>query len=1426
MSNNKKIRSRLDQLFTDIKDNEKEQTTPSPKKGRRIFIPEPASPTAPVLDLVEDRQSETGAVTGYNELSAPIPETKRQITLTDVSPKLSGMLMTIPFQTGDDWNLIQLEKEAHQHWKKEDQLLVKQIVDQLGLALQNAHLFGETQKSAGQMASVAEIATKITSILDLQPLIETAVQLTQRRFSLYHAHIFLFDRDLNTLRVKACGWEENDIHQGAQSNIEIKLNAPISIVARAARERKPVVDNDVLSDPTWLPNPMLPNVQSELAIPVLAGEQVLGVLNVHSDKLNFFSPADVSIMTTLAAQIGSAIQNARLFDETQKHTRELATLNEIVQIVSEQIGLKQVLDAAYQQIKKLVPVDGFIVALVDEESNTLTYPLLVDEGIYFDEKPIPLQPGSFTAESILTGKIIQYFLTPEQAAAEEAKIGLIGNTSTPTRSSLYFPLKSGTKVIGCLSVQSYESNAYKTEEITLLENITNQLAVGIRNAQLLETTQINEENFRNLIENAPEAIVVVDVTSGLFMESNTNACKLFGLSPEELIKISPLDVSPDRNPVQNHLSIGEVLQDAINDKSPVFEWSVINASGQIIPCEIHLSHLPSERPLVRATLIDITERKKAEEEISKFKMGIEQSGDAVFMTDTSGTIIYVNPAFTTIYGFTEQDALGSNPRIIQSGLMSKEDYKYFWDTLLSKGMVTDELVNRAKDGRLLYIAGTNSPILSPSGNILGFLAVHHDISETKKAQEALQQNEEALRRQNDYLATAAEVSRLVTSTLDLETLFSRTVDLIRSRFGYYFVSIFTIDEDGTSAILREGTGTVGEEMKRRKHNLAIGSRSIIGTATASGKTVIANNTAINPNHRPNPLLPETRAEAGIPLSIGSRIIGALDIQSKEIDAFRPDDIAVLETLADQISVALENANSYDIAQKAYTEMRELDRIKSQFLANMSHELRTPLNSIIGFSRVIMKGIDGPVSEQQQQDLSAIYNSGQHLLGLINNILDLSKIDAGKMELSLEELSISDTINSVVATATGLVRDKPVKLKTDFEPNLPTVRADPMRIRQVLLNLISNASKFTEEGCITVSARENLDSKGQKEMLVSVTDTGPGISAEDQTKLFLAFSQVDSSPTRKTGGTGLGLSISERLVSLHGGKIGVTSGVGKGSTFYFTVPLYHQPQAEHPAGDNCIILCVEDDPQIVTLYERYLQPQGYQVVPVNNPANARDMAKRIQPYAITLDIMMPGIDGWSVLEQLKSDPETRNIPVIVCSIIEEEEKGFSLGAADYLVKPIMEDVIVAALDRLNGNGMIKDVLIIDDSPDDLRLMEKIIKERSNFRPILASSGEQGWEILNKTLEPGENGITAVILDLFMPDINGFTILERLRTSEHLRDLPVVVVSGVDLTSEQKKLLDNLGKHMLQKGMLSHKDLFTHLEKSLNRFGVRQASIQGS
>ncbi len=478
-------------------------------------------------------------------------------------------------------------------------------------------------------------------------------------------------------------------------------------------------------------------------------------------------------------------------------------------------------------------------------------------------------------------------------------------------------------------------------------------------------------------------------------------------------------------------------------------------------------------------------------------------------------------------------------------------------------------------------------------------------------------------------------------------------------------------------------------MKDQGHKLAVGSLSVIGKATATGKTQVIPDITQSNAYYPNPLLPETRAEIGIPLKSGDKVFGALDIQYNQDHAFSESDISVLQILADQIAVAIQNANAYELSQTAYEEMKEVDRVKSQFLANMSHELRTPLNSIIGFSRVILKGIDGPVNETQKQDLNAIYNSGQHLLTLINNILDLSKIEAGKMELQITELNLSDLVNGVMSTAVGLVKDKPIRLSHDIPSNLPTVQADQTRVRQILLNLVSNAAKFTEKGTITVTAVSVVSPVGKQEVMITIADTGAGIAQADLGKLFQPFSQVDDLPTRKTGGTGLGLSICRSMVEMHGGRIGVLqSEPGKGSTFYFTLPTTLPDRIiETAPQENNLILSIDDDPQVISLYQRYLTPQGYQVIALTDPKQAVARAKSLKPYAITLDVMMPEVDGWQVLQKLKNDPETCDIPIIICSILEDEEKGYNLGAADYLIKPFLQEELINTINRANKDGKI-------------------------------------------------------------------------------------------------------------------------------------------
>jgi signal transduction histidine kinase/DNA-binding response OmpR family regulator/HAMP domain-containing protein len=682
----------------------------------------------------------------------------------------------------------------------------------------------------------------------------------------------------------------------------------------------------------------------------------------------------------------------------------------------------------------------------------------------------------------------------------------------------------------------------------------------------------------------------------------------------------------------------------------------------------------------------------------------------------------------------------------------------------------------------------------------------------ERTQQLAVQNE-SLQLRSRQLQTVAEVARSIVSTREVDNLLNQVTRLVSDRFGFYHAGIFLLDEKNEYAVLRAANSEGGRRMLDRRHRLRVGQVGIVGYVTGSGEPRIATDVGEDAVFFNNPDLPETRSEMALPLKLGGMIIGALDVQSKESNAFTEADVNLFTTLADQISVAIENANAYELSQQTVEEMKELDRVKSQFLANMSHELRTPLNSVIGFSRVILKGIDGPINDTQEQDITAIYNSGLHLLSMINEILDLSKIEAGKMELQIDEVEIGNVVKSAVNTASGLIKGKPVQLVTQVEPDLPIIKGDEMRLNQILTNLLGNAVKFTEKGSITIKADLNHTEDNSEEILITVADTGIGIAPEDQGKLFQRFSQVDDSPTRRTGGTGLGLSIARSLVELHGGRIGLLrSETNLGSTFFFTIPVIREPAVQVtevlPPGEN-IILSIDDDPQVITLYERFLKPYGYEVVALTNPALAVERARELKPFAITLDIMMPDKDGWQVLSELKKDDETKDIPVMICSILQEEEKGFNLGASEYLVKPFLHDDLANAIKRLDHGGEVHDVLIIDDDPQYLRFLQKMIEDEGQFLPVLADSGLAALKLLNDFTPD------VIIMDLLLDDISGFELLDKFNSEARLKQVPVIIITGSDFDEDQLKTLGEYGEQVFSKWTINKEDLLVNLQETLNR-----------
>ena len=496
--------------------------------------------------------------------------------------------------------------------------------------------------------------------------------------------------------------------------------------------------------------------------------------------------------------------------------------------------------------------------------------------------------------------------------------------------------------------------------------------------------------------------------------------------------------------------------------------------------------------------------------------------------------------------------------------------------------------------------------------------------------------------------------------------------------------------------------------------------------------------------------------------------------------------------------------------RANVELQRADEMEKRFLANMSHELRTPLSAILGFAELLIderEGRFGP--ERRRTFLETIHRSGKHLLALINDILDLAKVDAGQMTIEAESLAGPDAVAEVLGVVEPLARQRGIVLEAKVGPTI-RIMADPGRFKQILLNLLSNAIKFTNEG-----GRVRVSARRQRGVVrFEVTDTGIGIAAEDQKRLFVEFQQLSAGLDRRQQGTGLGLALSKRLVELHGGRIGVRSAPKQGSTFWFTIPVATnvEQRVQEPEGDATgpLVLVVEDDPKAVELLVHYLRSAGYRTEVAKAGDEAIEKAKRLHPVAITLDVLLPKLDGWEVLAQLKLDKETANIPVVVVSVIDERSRGRALGAADYFVKPVSRDALIARLNRYAFTTKVKErdvkVLLVDDDPQALELLAKILQPLG-FTVIKAESGEEGIQLAR------QRGPDLVILDLVMPGLSGFEVVKVLKADLYTRAIPVLILTAKDMNATDKAALNGDVEAVLKKGSLASMDLVTWLEEEL-------------
>ncbi|MGP8107104.1 MAG: response regulator [Desulfobaccales bacterium] len=491
-----------------------------------------------------------------------------------------------------------------------------------------------------------------------------------------------------------------------------------------------------------------------------------------------------------------------------------------------------------------------------------------------------------------------------------------------------------------------------------------------------------------------------------------------------------------------------------------------------------------------------------------------------------------------------------------------------------------------------------------------------------------------------------------------------------------------------------------------------------------------------------------------------------------------------------------------------------NQAKSAFLATMSHELRTPMNAILGYSEILMEEAEEKGQEGFIPDLQKIHASGNHLLNLINNILDLSKIEAGKMDLFLESFSISRVIEEVVNTIRPLVEKNANTLQVHCAADLGTMHADLAKVRQSLFNLLSNACKFTENGTITLEASPELIG-GVDWIKFSVSDTGIGMAPDQMEKLFEPFVQGDASTSRKFGGTGLGMTITHRFCQMMGGEITAASELGGGTTFTIRLPaqVEVQPPAAAPLSEPpeqvaseglSTVLVIEDDPDTRDLLKRFLSKDGFRVKTVSEGEEGLRLARELQPDVITLDVMMPGLDGWAVLTELKGDPALADIPVVMLTIVDNKNLGYALGASDYLTKPIQRERLLAVLEKYRRHPQPGPVLVVEDDPDTREILRRLL-EKEGCQVIAAENGRVALERL------AESQPMLILLDLMMPEMDGFQFIDRVRQHENWRTIPIVVVTAKDLTKEDRLRLNGYVQEIIRKDACPRDELLAEVSE---------------